>query len=91
MLILHILCGFGVDEVASAFVITYTAVEKRIPRAKKVLAGSNRLFDTQAPSEFLDAPSRASKGPSICSSMRVITGHRLSLQSAGNFAKRRCG
>ena len=52
MLILHILCGFGISEVASAFVTTYTAVEKRIPRAKKVLAHSNRLFDTQAPSEF---------------------------------------
>ena len=52
MLILHILCGFGIDEVASAFVTTYTAVEKRIPRAKKVLAGSKRLFDTQAPSDF---------------------------------------
>jgi len=52
MLILHILCGFGVDEVASAFVTTYTAVEKRIPRAKKVLAGSKRLFDTETPSDF---------------------------------------
>jgi RNA polymerase sigma factor (sigma-70 family) len=52
MLILHILCGFGVNEVASAFVTTYTAVEKRIPRAKKVLAGSNKLFDTQAPADF---------------------------------------
>jgi len=52
MLILHILCGFGMDEVASAFVTTYTAVEKRIPRAKKVLSRSNRLFDTQAPAQF---------------------------------------
>ena len=52
MLMLHILCGFGIHEVASAFVTTYTAVEKRIPRAKKVLAGSKRLFDTQAPSDF---------------------------------------
>ena len=52
MLILHILCGFGIDEVASAFVTTYTAVEKRIPRAKKVLAASKRLFDTQARSDF---------------------------------------
>jgi RNA polymerase sigma factor (sigma-70 family) len=52
MLILHILCGFSVNEVASAFVTSHTAVEKRIPRAKKVLAGSKRLFDTQAPSEF---------------------------------------
>src|SRR5215467_13309990 len=52
MLILHILCGFGIDEVAGAFVTTYTAVEKRIPRAKKVLAGSKNLFDTQATSDF---------------------------------------
>ena len=54
MLILNILCGFGVDEVASAFVTTYTAVEKRIPRAKKVLAESRGLFDTQATDDFSD-------------------------------------
>jgi RNA polymerase sigma factor (sigma-70 family) len=52
MLVLHILCGFSVHEVASAFVTTYTAVEKRIPRAKKVLAGSKSLIDTKAPAEF---------------------------------------
>ena len=52
MLILHILCGFGVHEVASAFVTSYTAVEKRIPRAKKTLAGSKRLFDPQSSAEF---------------------------------------
>ena len=44
-LILHILCGFSVDEVASAFVSTHAATEKRITRAKKVLAQSKRLFD----------------------------------------------
>jgi len=54
MLMLHILCGFGIDEVASAFVTSFTAVEKRIPRAKKVLAGSKRLFDTQTPTDFSD-------------------------------------
>ncbi len=52
MLILHILCGFSVDEVAAGFVTTYTAIEKRISRAKKVLAGSKRLFDTEIPSDF---------------------------------------
>lgn len=52
MLILNILCGFGMDEVAGAFVTTHTAVEKRIPRAKKVLAESKKLFDTQAPADF---------------------------------------
>jgi RNA polymerase sigma factor (sigma-70 family) len=52
MLVLHILCGFSIDEVASAFVTSYTAIEKRIPRAKKILAGSKTLFDTTAPSDF---------------------------------------
>lgn len=44
-LILHILCGFSVDEIAAAFVSTHAAIEKRITRAKKVLAKSKRLFD----------------------------------------------
>ena len=39
-LILNILCGFSVDEIASAFVSTHAAVEKRITRGKKVLASS---------------------------------------------------
>jgi RNA polymerase sigma factor (sigma-70 family) len=52
MLVLHILCGFSIAEVASAFVTSYTAVEKRIPRAKKVLARSKTLFDITAPSDF---------------------------------------
>jgi RNA polymerase sigma factor (sigma-70 family) len=51
-LILNILCGFSVDEVANAFVSSHAAIEKRIPRAKKVLAGSKRLFDTAAPADF---------------------------------------
>src|SRR5271154_4737120 len=37
-LILNILCGFSVDEIASAFLSTHAAFEKRITRAKKVLA-----------------------------------------------------
>src|SRR5215467_10003605 len=51
-LILHILCGFSVGEVASAFVNSHAAVEKRITRAKKVLAGSKRLFDVTIPADF---------------------------------------
>ncbi|MBI3721032.1 MAG: hypothetical protein HY248_00635 [Fimbriimonas ginsengisoli] len=51
-LVLHILCGFSVDEIASAFVSTHAAIEKRITRAKKVLATSKGLFDVAAPSEF---------------------------------------
>ncbi len=44
-LMLHILCGFSVDEVAGAFVATHAAIEKRITRAKGVLAQSQRLVD----------------------------------------------
>jgi predicted RNA polymerase sigma factor len=44
-LVLHILCGFGVGEIAAAFLSTDAATGKRIARAKKVLAGSRRLFD----------------------------------------------
>ena len=51
-LVLHILCGFSVDETASAFVTTHAATEKRLTRAKKVLAGSKRLFDVTAPADF---------------------------------------
>lgn len=44
-LILHILCGFSVKEIAHAFVSSHAAIEKRITRAKKVLAESAALFD----------------------------------------------
>ena len=51
-LILHILCGFSVDEVASAFVTSHAAMEKRITRAKKVLARSKKLFDIEGGKDF---------------------------------------
>ncbi len=51
-LVLHILCGFSVDEIASAFVSSHASIEKRITRAKKVLASSKRLFDVTAPADF---------------------------------------
>jgi RNA polymerase sigma factor (sigma-70 family) len=44
-LVLHILCGFGISEVAAAFLDSEAATQKRIARAKKVLASSKRLFD----------------------------------------------
>ena len=43
---------FSVDEIAGAFISNHSAVEKRILRAKKVLAGSKRLFDITAPADF---------------------------------------
>src|SRR6516225_3240641 len=51
-LILHILCGFSVGEIAGAFVSTEASTEKRITRAKKVLAKSKKLFDVTAATEF---------------------------------------
>jgi RNA polymerase sigma factor (sigma-70 family) len=51
-LMLHILCGLSVSEVASAFVSGGAAMEKRITRAKKVLAGSKRLFDIADAEDF---------------------------------------
>jgi RNA polymerase sigma-70 factor (ECF subfamily) len=44
-LILHILCGFSVREIAQAFVSSHAAIEKRITRAKNILAESTALFD----------------------------------------------
>jgi RNA polymerase sigma factor (sigma-70 family) len=44
-LILNILCGFGAREIAAAFLTSRAAIEKRITRGKKVLAGSSTLFD----------------------------------------------
>jgi len=51
-LILHILCGFSVDEIASAFVSSHASIEKRITRSKKVLASSNKLFDIAGAEDF---------------------------------------
>jgi RNA polymerase sigma-70 factor (ECF subfamily) len=50
-LILNILCGFGANEIANAFLTGRAAIEKRISRGKKVLAGSKRWFDL-ADAEF---------------------------------------
>lgn len=51
-LMLHILCGFSVDEVASAFVSGHAAMEKRITRAKKAFTESKKLFDIAEAEDF---------------------------------------
>jgi RNA polymerase sigma-70 factor (ECF subfamily) len=51
-LILQILCGFTVDEVAAAFVSKPAAIAKRIMRAKQTLATSKRLFDVTSTARF---------------------------------------
>ena len=51
-LMLHILCGFSVNEVANAFLCSAAAAEKRITRAKKVLATSTTLFELTSTEDF---------------------------------------
>jgi RNA polymerase sigma factor (sigma-70 family) len=51
-LVLHILCGFSVGEAAAAFVVKHAAMEKRLTRAKKVLAQSRSLFDLDDAAEL---------------------------------------
>jgi RNA polymerase sigma factor (sigma-70 family) len=50
-LILNILCGFGASEIAAALLTGRAAIEKRISRGKRALAGARTLFDLSG-SEF---------------------------------------
>ena len=81
-LILHILCGFSVDEVASAFVSTHAATEKRITRAKKVLAQSKKLFDVERARTNSRRGCRRYIARCICCSTRDITARRRSRRFA---------
>lgn len=54
-LVLNVLGGFGTREIASAFLCTHAAMEKRITRGKKQLAATRTLFELGAAEEF---PSR---------------------------------
>ncbi len=44
-LVLNVLSGFGASEIASAFLVSEAAMEKRLARGKKALAASKHLFD----------------------------------------------
>ena len=55
-LILRLVCGFGTNEVALAFFSEPSAMEKRLVRAKKVLADEGRLFE---PTTHAEARERA--------------------------------
>jgi predicted RNA polymerase sigma factor len=47
-LVLHMLCGFGVKEIARIYLASDAAIEKRIARGKKTLGASQRLFELTA-------------------------------------------
>ncbi|HUB05671.1 MAG TPA: DUF6596 domain-containing protein [Myxococcales bacterium] len=51
-LILHLLGGFGVREIAAAFLLGEAATEKRLGRGKRVLARSRQLFALESRGEF---------------------------------------
>jgi RNA polymerase sigma-70 factor (ECF subfamily) len=51
-LVLHLLCALGVHEIASAFLVSPAAMEKRLSRGKKLLAESGQLFELTA-ADFL--------------------------------------
>jgi RNA polymerase sigma-70 factor (ECF subfamily) len=51
-LILNILSGFGVSEIAHAFLSSHAAIEKRLQRAKHDLAESKTLFDFGADADI---------------------------------------
>jgi RNA polymerase sigma-70 factor (ECF subfamily) len=44
-LILSVLSGFGIGEIAAAFLASEAAVEKRLQRGKAALAATSKLFD----------------------------------------------
>jgi RNA polymerase sigma-70 factor (ECF subfamily) len=61
-LILNILCGFSVGEIASAFLTNPASVEKRLQRAKKIVSQSGALFEVSGAEEIgarIDAVERA--------------------------------
>ena len=52
MLVLALVGGFGVREIAAAFVSSHAAVEKRLSRAKRALKESGALFDIADAADF---------------------------------------
>jgi RNA polymerase sigma factor (sigma-70 family) len=88
VLMLHILCGFTVNEVASAFVSSHAAIEKRISRAKKVLADrrgcSIYLARTSSPGAFQPCSVHCT-----CSSTKATTVRLPSRPCERNSARRR--
>jgi RNA polymerase sigma-70 factor (ECF subfamily) len=53
-LILNILCGFSVDEIAAAFLGGHAGAEKRIARAKRTLSDAGELFTVESQSQFAE-------------------------------------
>jgi RNA polymerase sigma factor (sigma-70 family) len=50
-LILRLVCGLGTGEVACAFLADRAAMEKRIARAKRIIADDGQLFEVSTPEQ----------------------------------------
>jgi RNA polymerase sigma-70 factor (ECF subfamily) len=50
-LVLHLLCGFGIEETAAAFLKNPGAMSRRLSRAKLALAESTELFELKGASD----------------------------------------
>ncbi|KYG01684.1 hypothetical protein BE21_00545 [Sorangium cellulosum] len=87
-LVLHVLCGFGLSEIAGAFLATEAAIEKRISRAKKVLAGSSGCSSSRTTRSL--PGSRRSAARSTSCSTRATTAPARRRPSGSSSAGRRC-
>jgi RNA polymerase sigma factor (sigma-70 family) len=65
-LILRLVCGFGVQEIAHAFLTDPTAMEKRLVRAKRGLVAAGRLVDVLAPADLRE------RLPSVLSALYLL-------------------
>jgi RNA polymerase sigma factor (sigma-70 family) len=81
-LILNLLGGFGVKEIAAAFLVGDSAMEKRLQRGKEVLGQGQSL---------LEVTSTPSTRRSTCSSTRGTTATTRPNRSASSCAPRRSG
>ena len=55
-LILHVLCGFGVHEIAHAFLTEHGTIEKRITRGKMALREAGMLYEMRSKAAIAGAP-----------------------------------
>ena len=65
-LILRLVCGFGLQEIAHAFLTDPSAMEKRLVRAKRTLVAEGRLVDVLAPAELRE------RLPSVLSALYLL-------------------
>jgi RNA polymerase sigma-70 factor (ECF subfamily) len=65
-LVLHLLCGFGIEETAAAFLKNAAAMEKRLVRAKKTLAASKDLVDLRGTEDV------ASRRPAVLRAIYLL-------------------